>query len=245
VYTTLEPCTTRNHPKIPCAKRLIERKVGRVVVGMLDPDSRITGRGLQALRDANIAIDFFPSDLMAVVEELNREFTRHHRQPGKSTAQTTEQEPTLPLLMKKGFPALHQLHGKPVFTFEDGVSLQVEDTLYVDFTAGSKFIGFYVPASPKTFEICGLLALHARQLGDELSQSLLVVSKAPGENPQNINALVYTGRIYLYHQETLTHRQVADIEDAFQRQGLNVVLRGPDYLTTAWLEWKRTTDKSS
>jgi pyrimidine deaminase RibD-like protein len=76
VYTTLEPCTTRNHPKIPCADRLIERKVARVVVGMLDPDMRITGRGIRKLRDANIVIDFFPSDIMKEVEELNREFTR-------------------------------------------------------------------------------------------------------------------------------------------------------------------------
>lgn len=84
VYTTLEPCTTRNHPKIPCADRLIERKVARVVVGMLDPDVRITGRGVRKLRDANIVIDFFPSDLMKEVEELNREFTRFCEQQNQA-----------------------------------------------------------------------------------------------------------------------------------------------------------------
>jgi pyrimidine deaminase RibD-like protein len=76
VYTTLEPCTTRNHRKVPCALRLIERRVARVVMGMLDPDVRITGRGQRELRKAGIATDFFPSDLMAEVEDLNRDFTR-------------------------------------------------------------------------------------------------------------------------------------------------------------------------
>jgi diguanylate cyclase (GGDEF)-like protein len=77
VYTTLEPCTTRKYPKIPCAERLIDRKVARVVIGMLDPDKRITGRGQRRLRDAGIITDLFPHDLMAEVEELNREFTRY------------------------------------------------------------------------------------------------------------------------------------------------------------------------
>jgi pyrimidine deaminase RibD-like protein len=76
VYTTLEPCTTRNHPKVPCAERLIDRKVARVVIGMLDPDERIRGFGQMKLRTASIATQFFLADLMSEVEELNREFSR-------------------------------------------------------------------------------------------------------------------------------------------------------------------------
>jgi len=78
VYTSLEPYTTRNHPKIPSAERLIERRVARVVIGMLDPDDRISGRGQRKLRKAGIVTDFFPHDLMTEVEELNRDFTRSY-----------------------------------------------------------------------------------------------------------------------------------------------------------------------
>lgn len=76
VYVTLEPCTTRNHPKIPCAARLAERRVRSVRIGMLDPDSRICGRGVACLRAAGIEVRFFDPDLMAQVEELNRDFIR-------------------------------------------------------------------------------------------------------------------------------------------------------------------------
>lgn len=89
VYTTLEPCTQRGEGKIPCVDRLISRKVSRVVIGMLDPNENIRGKGVLALRHANIHVDLFPPHLMQKLEELNREFIHSH---GGKTAQAAQSQ---------------------------------------------------------------------------------------------------------------------------------------------------------
>ncbi len=58
VYVTLEPCCEFVGKRTAsCAAALIEAGVGRVVVGMIDPDVRVAGQGIAQLRAAGIEVE--------------------------------------------------------------------------------------------------------------------------------------------------------------------------------------------
>lgn len=58
VYTTLEPCISFPGKRTPsCADALVAAGVARVVVGIADPDARVAGKGIAALRAAGIEVE--------------------------------------------------------------------------------------------------------------------------------------------------------------------------------------------
>ncbi len=56
IYVTLEPCCHQGRTG-PCSVALHEAGIGRIVVGMADPDPLVAGNGIATLRDAGHQVD--------------------------------------------------------------------------------------------------------------------------------------------------------------------------------------------
>ena len=96
LFTTLEPCSARNPPKIPCADRIIERGVRTVVMATLDHNPEIRGKGELRLQDSGVAIARFDSDLVRQVVQLNEEFVERHRPSIQARIPSQTSDPVRP-----------------------------------------------------------------------------------------------------------------------------------------------------
>jgi diaminohydroxyphosphoribosylaminopyrimidine deaminase / 5-amino-6-(5-phosphoribosylamino)uracil reductase len=80
-YVTLEPCCHTNKKTPPCVPVLIEARFKRVVVGCLDPNPAVSGKGVAQLRGAGI--DVASGVLEPECKQLNAPFFARvvHRRP--------------------------------------------------------------------------------------------------------------------------------------------------------------------
>jgi diaminohydroxyphosphoribosylaminopyrimidine deaminase / 5-amino-6-(5-phosphoribosylamino)uracil reductase len=60
-YVTLEPCSHFGRTP-PCCNALIEAKVAKVVVAVLDPNPLVAGKGVELLQKAGIEVEILPVD---------------------------------------------------------------------------------------------------------------------------------------------------------------------------------------
>ena len=79
-YVTLEPCDHTGRTP-PCTGALIDAGVARVVIAIEDPDPRVNGRGVAALRNAGVAVEV--GCLAGEAVALNRGFLPGCRRGGR------------------------------------------------------------------------------------------------------------------------------------------------------------------
>jgi pyrimidine deaminase RibD-like protein len=115
LFSTLEPCTSRNHPKIPCASRIIERGISRVVIGILDRNPVIQGNGWWDMHEAGIELSNFDSDLAKQITEMNRGFLN----PFRNRTEAEMKEPMNGEVGINGFPIGYDEEGNKVEWIEE------------------------------------------------------------------------------------------------------------------------------
>ncbi len=77
--TTLEPCCTTTRTG-PCTEAIIDAGIARVLVGVEDPDSRVSGGGIRRLREAGVEV--VTGVERDIVDEQLAPYL-HHRRTGR------------------------------------------------------------------------------------------------------------------------------------------------------------------
>jgi diaminohydroxyphosphoribosylaminopyrimidine deaminase/5-amino-6-(5-phosphoribosylamino)uracil reductase len=77
LFVNLEPCA--HHGKTPpCADLLVNKGIGKVVIGSADPNPVVNGRGIQRLKAAGIAVE--SGVLQDECDALNRRFMTYQKE---------------------------------------------------------------------------------------------------------------------------------------------------------------------
>ncbi len=77
IYVNLEPCCHTSKKTPPCAQRLIEAGIKKVVISNLDPNPAVNGKGMTLLREHGIEVEYGIHEDLG--EELNEVFFYNQR----------------------------------------------------------------------------------------------------------------------------------------------------------------------
>ena len=107
--------------------------------------------------------------------------------------------------------------------------LTVEAKLYGDFNGKSAFLGFYIPTTLRTRDVCLLLLKGHRSIIETFQKSMPAQVRTLGNRATDLRDLKFTGRVFFYYEGTLFQSDQEVIETAASRNGMSVQFRGPEY----------------
>lgn len=175
--------------------------------------------------------------------------------PSKSTEEPTSQSnknlkdadstaPTLSSLFKADAGhALTLSQDLPIWNKKTRKPHLLRTNLYLDFIGKVKYVGIYIPRSDEAYEICKDLPKLVPEILKDRAKSTHVSLQGFG-NQTKQDELVFSGRVFLFHEDFFNHQQVADLYNAFKREKMAVEFRGPDFLSAQIAAWHREHEQN-
>lgn len=129
LYTTLEPCVERNHPKMGCSFHTIDARIAKVYIGHKDPDPTVAGDGIYLLEKAKIKVEFYDKKFSDVIAKENAKFFEEARQRAK---QINDKEVT-PVLT----PFQEELNNFEITDFSEEAQREMIEKMGLKFKLGT------------------------------------------------------------------------------------------------------------
>ncbi|OQM34284.1 bifunctional diaminohydroxyphosphoribosylaminopyrimidine deaminase/5-amino-6-(5-phosphoribosylamino)uracil reductase RibD [bacterium endosymbiont of Pedicinus badii] len=76
IYVTLEPCIHYGKTP-PCVKEIIKAKITKIVIAMIDPNPKVSGKGIKTLKESGIEVKVL--NMIKESEEINFGFLKRMR----------------------------------------------------------------------------------------------------------------------------------------------------------------------
>lgn len=126
-----------------------------------------------------------------------------------------------------GFVGTHNILATNQAT-KSQANILVEMQLLTDFFAKSEFLSFYIPQTVETYLVCEYLA-EKYVTAFSLKNSVHVEAGMEGERKTAAKDLQFTGRIFIYHEYSLTTEQKESLVELYKKKDLSLILRGSEY----------------
>ncbi len=78
LITTLEPCIKRGIEKKACCEHIEANRIKKVIIGMVDPNPEIGGKGILYLQNKGVEVELFPHEDYLKVKNLNRDYLKNN-----------------------------------------------------------------------------------------------------------------------------------------------------------------------
>lgn len=121
---------------------------------------------------------------------------------------------------------------------------EVRAKRFINFSSRSKFLGFYIPSSPSTYDVAAYLADGYKESLQHMDDTFKVNGQVMGEQGRtSSDDLIFVGRIFIYHEDYLSPQQVGSLIGLYESKKLDLKMRSQEYVINRNLTEERKKQK--